>query len=75
NDTIAYLEAIKKQLSNQPDVYGRFLDILKDFKGEIIDTHGAVQAVVRLFYGNHELIQGFAVFLPAGYAIDVSQNP
>ncbi|KAJ6601223.1 histone deacetylase complex, SIN3 component [Mycena vulgaris] len=74
-DALSYLDAVKNQFQNQPEVYNRFLDIMKDFKSQAIDTPGVIQRVSRLFHGNRELIQGFNTFLPLGYRIDVSRNP
>ncbi|KAJ7916173.1 paired amphipathic helix, partial [Mycena leptocephala] len=74
-DALGYLDAIKSQFADQPEVYNRFLDIMKDFKSKIIDTPAAIQRVSRLFHGNRILIQGFNTFLPVGYRIDVSKNP
>ncbi|KAJ7146324.1 hypothetical protein C8R44DRAFT_973143 [Mycena epipterygia] len=74
-DALSYLDAVKVRFQNQPEVYNRFLDIMKDFKSQAIDTPGVIQRVSRLFHGNRELIQGFNTFLPVGYRIDVSQNP
>jgi paired amphipathic helix protein Sin3a len=31
-DALSYLEMVKKQFQDQPEVYNRFLDIMKDFK-------------------------------------------
>nr|GAT61008.1 predicted protein [Mycena chlorophos] len=58
--------------SSKPEVYNKFLDIMKDFKSQVIDTPGVIQRVSQLFQGNRALIQGFNTFLPAGYRIDVS---
>lgn len=36
NDALSYLDQIKFQFQdNQPDVYNKFLDIMKDFKGNV----------------------------------------
>jgi paired amphipathic helix protein Sin3a len=32
-DALGYLDDVKVQFQNQPDVYNHFLDIMKDFKG------------------------------------------
>ncbi|KAF8204474.1 hypothetical protein K438DRAFT_1905542 [Mycena galopus ATCC 62051] len=74
-DALSYLDAVKNQFQNQPEVYNRFLDIMKDFKSQVIDTPGVIQRVSSLFHGNRILIQGFNTFLPLGYRIDVSKNP
>ncbi|PCH44684.1 hypothetical protein WOLCODRAFT_123950 [Wolfiporia cocos MD-104 SS10] len=61
-----------------PEVYNRFLDIMKDFKSQFIDTPGVIERVSNLFHGHPTLIQGFNTFLPAGYRIDCAtdaQNP
>lgn len=31
-DALTYLEKVKQQFSQQPDVYNQFLDIMRDFK-------------------------------------------
>lgn len=33
-DALTYLDQVKFQFSDQPDVYNRFLDIMKDFKSQ-----------------------------------------
>ncbi|KAF9024116.1 hypothetical protein BDZ89DRAFT_955044 [Hymenopellis radicata] len=74
-DALSYLDAVKVQFQDKPEVYNRFLDIMKDFKGQVIDTPGVIQRVSRLFHGNPVLIQGFNTFLPVGYRIEVSVDP
>lgn len=70
NDALSYLDQVKVQFSEQPDVYNQFLDIMKDFKSGAIDTPGVIGRVSGLFAGNPDLIQGFNTFLPPGYRID-----
>lgn len=70
NDALSYLDQVKVQFHEQPDVYNRFLDIMKDFKSGAIDTPGVIGRVSTLFAGNPELIQGFNTFLPPGYRIE-----
>ena len=70
NDALSYLDQVKVQFAEHPDVYNRFLDIMKDFKGGVIDTPGVIGRVSSLFAGNPELIQGFNTFLPPGYRIE-----
>ncbi|KAF9059889.1 hypothetical protein BDP27DRAFT_1385647 [Rhodocollybia butyracea] len=74
-DALSYLDAVKHQFSEKPEVYNKFLDIMKDFKSQQIDTPGVIDRVSRLFHGNPPLIQGFNTFLPVGYRIDVSGDP
>lgn len=70
NDALSYLDQVKVQFADHPDVYNRFLDIMKDFKSGAIDTPGVIGRVSQLFAGNPELIQGFNTFLPPGYRIE-----
>ncbi|KAG8219608.1 hypothetical protein J3R82DRAFT_562 [Butyriboletus roseoflavus] len=71
-DALSYLDAVKVQFQDKPDVYNHFLDIMKDFKSEVIDTPGVIDRVSMLFHGNPSLIHGFNTFLPPGYRIDIS---
>jgi paired amphipathic helix protein Sin3a len=70
NDALSYLDQVKVQFADHPDVYNRFLDIMKDFKSGAIDTPGVIERVSQLFAGNPGLIQGFNTFLPPGYKIE-----
>lgn len=74
-DALSYLDAVKVQFQDKPDVYNHFLDIMKDFKSQLIDTPGVIERVSMLFQGNPDLIQGFNTFLPPGYHIECSQDP
>ncbi|TFK49235.1 hypothetical protein OE88DRAFT_1719716 [Heliocybe sulcata] len=73
-DALSYLDAVKVQFHDRPDVYNQFLDIMKDFKSQFIDTPGVIQRVSSLFRGHPALIEGFNTFLPAGYRIECSSN-
>ncbi|KAF9525755.1 hypothetical protein CPB83DRAFT_859047 [Crepidotus variabilis] len=74
-DALSYLDAVKNQFNDQPDVYNHFLDIMKEFKNEQIDTPGVIRRVSHLFHGHPALIQGFNTFLPIGYRIECSTDP
>ncbi|KAI0938381.1 hypothetical protein AcW1_010256 [Taiwanofungus camphoratus] len=73
-DALSYLDSVKMQFQEKPDVYNRFLDIMKDFKSQLIDTPGVIERVSHLFHGHPSLIQGFNTFLPAGYRIDCTTD-
>ncbi|XP_077966628.1 paired amphipathic helix protein Sin3a-like [Styela clava] len=73
-DALSYLDQVKFQFGNQPQVYNDFLDIMKEFKSQSIDTPGVIQRVSSLFAGHADLIVGFNTFLPPGYKIEVSGN-
>jgi histone deacetylase complex regulatory component SIN3 len=34
-DALSYLDAVKVQFNDKPEVYNRFLDIMKDFKSQV----------------------------------------
>ncbi|GIY36696.1 hypothetical protein CEXT_216131 [Caerostris extrusa] len=73
-DALSYLDQVKYKFGNQPQVYNDFLDIMKEFKSQSIDTPGVIQRVSNLFRGHPELIVGFNTFLPPGYRIEVQPN-
>lgn len=73
-DALSYLDQVKYKFGNQPQVYNDFLDIMKEFKSQSIDTPGVIARVSDLFKGHPELIVGFNTFLPPGYKIEVQQN-
>lgn len=73
-DALSYLDQVKYKFGNQPQVYNDFLDIMKEFKSQSIDTPGVIQRVSNLFKGHPELIVGFNTFLPPGYKIEVQAN-
>ncbi|XP_077996855.1 paired amphipathic helix protein Sin3a-like isoform X2 [Glandiceps talaboti] len=70
-DALSYLDQVKLQFGNQPQVYNDFLDIMKEFKSQSIDTPGVINRVSNLFKGHPDLIVGFNTFLPPGYKIEV----
>ncbi|KAJ8963093.1 hypothetical protein NQ318_018557 [Aromia moschata] len=76
-DALSYLDLVKFKFGSKPQVYNDFLDIMKEFKSQSIDTPGVIQRVSNLFKGFPELIVGFNTF-PApwqsdqGYAYQVS---
>ncbi|XP_046452720.1 paired amphipathic helix protein Sin3b-like isoform X1 [Daphnia pulex] len=70
-DALSYLDQVKYKFGNQPQVYNDFLDIMKEFKSQSIDTPGVIARVSSLFRGHPELIVGFNTFLPPGYKIEV----
>jgi len=73
-DALSYLDQVKYKFGNQPQVYNDFLDIMKEFKSQSIDTPGVIARVSSLFRGHPELIVGFNTFLPPGYKIEVHSN-
>lgn len=73
-DALSYLDLVKFKFGTKPQVYNDFLDIMKEFKSQSIDTPGVIQRVSSLFKGFPDLIVGFNTFLPPGYKIEVQRS-
>ncbi|XP_043231433.1 paired amphipathic helix protein Sin3b-like isoform X2 [Amphibalanus amphitrite] len=73
-DALSYLDQVKSKFQNNPEVYNDFLDIMKEFKAQNIDTPGVITRVSSLFRGHPALIVGFNTFLPPGYKIEVQSS-
>ncbi|XVF02345.1 hypothetical protein REPUB_Repub04eG0167600 [Reevesia pubescens] len=69
NDALAYLKAVKDIFLEKKEKYDEFLEVMKDFKAQRIDTAGVIARVKELFKGYRDLILGFNTFLPKGYEI------
>ncbi|KAF8102258.1 hypothetical protein N665_0199s0033 [Sinapis alba] len=69
NDALAYLKAVKDKFQDKREKYDEFLEVMKDFKAQRVDTSGVILRVKELFKGNRELILGFNTFLPKGFEI------
>lgn len=70
-DALLYLDQVKIEFGERPHIYNEFLDIMKHFKAQQIDTPGVIQRVSNLFKGNKRLVLGFNTFLPEGYKIEL----
>ncbi|KAJ8773731.1 hypothetical protein K2173_006381 [Erythroxylum novogranatense] len=69
NDALSYLKAVKDIFQDKREKYDDFLEVMKDFKAQRIDTAGVIARVKDLFKGHRSLILGFNTFLPKGYEI------
>ncbi|XP_076908642.1 paired amphipathic helix protein Sin3-like 2 [Bidens hawaiensis] len=74
NDALSYLKEVKNMFQDQREKYDMFLDVMKDFKAQRIDTAGVIARVKELFKGHNNLIFGFNTFLPKGYEITVIED-
>ena len=70
-DALMYLDQVKMEFGDRPHIYNEFLDIMKTFKSQAIDTPGVIRRVASLFHGNRRLVLGFNTFLPEGYRIEL----
>ena len=73
-DALAYLDQVKMKFEDKPEIYNQFLDIMKEFKAQSIDTPGVIERVLQLFNGHRMLILGFNTFLPPGYKIEFTTD-
>ncbi len=74
-DALTYLDKVKNEFGHSSPVYNQFLEIMKNFKSQVLDTPGVIARVSELFRGHNALILGFNTFLPPGYRIEISQLP
>ena len=70
-DALMYLDQVKMEFGDFPQIYNEFLEIMKTFKSQEIDTPGVIRRVAALFHGNKRLVLGFNTFLPEGYRIEL----
>jgi len=73
-DALLYLDQVKIAFGDKPEIYNEFLDIMKNFKAQEIDTPGVIHQVSTLFRGHNRLILGFNTFLPDGYKIELGAD-
>eukprot|EP00250_Pteridium_aquilinum_P014819 c22220_g5_i1 orf=585-4820(-) len=69
DDAFSYLKAVKDIFKDKKGKYDEFLEVMKDFKAQRINTSGVITRVKELFKGHRDLILGFNTFLPKGYEI------
>ncbi|XP_021516293.1 paired amphipathic helix protein Sin3b isoform X2 [Meriones unguiculatus] len=73
-DALTYLDQVKIRFGSDPATYNGFLEIMKEFKSQSIDTPGVIRRVSQLFHEHPDLIVGFNAFLPLGYRIDIPKS-
>jgi histone deacetylase complex regulatory component SIN3 len=73
-DALLYLDQVKLEFGNRPRIYNEFLEIMKLFKAQEVDTVGVIHRVRTLFRGYNNLILGFNTFLPEGYKIEMREG-
>lgn len=68
-DAMAYLDAVKLEFRNQPEIYDEFLSIMGRFKTKEMLPPDVIMEVARLFRGRNALVLRFNRFLPEGHKI------
>ena len=66
-DALLYLNQVKAEFRDEPEIYNEFLEIVKSFRSQQIDMPALIRRVSTLFVGHGKLIDGFSTFLPKGY--------
>ena len=56
-------------MRDKKHTYDEFLEIMKEFKAQRLDTEGVIKRVKTIFAGHIDLILGFNQFLPRGHEI------
>jgi histone deacetylase complex regulatory component SIN3 len=69
NSAVMYLDDVKREFIDQPDIYNEFLAVMKEFKSGGLDTVGVRARVMELFKGHRKVLLGFNAFLPPNCAI------
>lgn len=64
-----YLDAVKLEFRDQPEIYDEFLAIMGRFKTKQMLPPDVIVEVARLFRGRNSLVLRFNRFLPEGYKI------
>ncbi|KFY42798.1 hypothetical protein V494_02228 [Pseudogymnoascus sp. VKM F-4513 (FW-928)] len=66
----SYLDQVRAQFIDQPDIYNTFLHTMKDYTDLVIDIPGVINRMSELFAGHPSLVRGFSTFLSEGYQIE-----
>ncbi|ETV81979.1 hypothetical protein, variant 1 [Aphanomyces astaci] len=61
-----YLDQVKHQLTDQPELFKQFLSLMKAFQADTLNTRDVVRRIEVLFHGHPDLVTGFLTFLPPG---------
>ncbi|AQK79692.1 Paired amphipathic helix protein Sin3-like 3 [Zea mays] len=68
-DALAYLKAVKDKFQEKRHTYEQFIQVMRDFKSDRLDSTGVIARVKTIFHGYPDLILGFNAFLPKEHAI------
>ncbi|KAG0434138.1 Paired amphipathic helix protein Sin3-like 3, partial [Dictyocoela muelleri] len=63
----SFLKSVKKAFTDDPSLYDQFLELLRDFRSNLITIDCVVKASWYLFKNHAYLNKEFAAFLPEGY--------
>ena len=72
-DALAYLAKVKTEFQDNDETYNMFLEIMKEFKSQHIDTTEVIRRVLHLFRHHEHLLLDFNIFLPPNQQISPAQ--
>ncbi|OBT57880.1 hypothetical protein VE04_02110, partial [Pseudogymnoascus sp. 24MN13] len=72
--TFSYVDQVMLQFADQPNNYNTFLQILRDYRSQVIGYPVMASRMSKLFAGHPNLIPGFNIYLPAEYRIECSST-
>ncbi|KAF9445677.1 hypothetical protein P691DRAFT_254893 [Macrolepiota fuliginosa MF-IS2] len=68
-DAVSYVDLVKTRLAeDESEVYVKFLDLMKGFHTQQIDTPSLIEQINVLFERHPDLINGFDKFLPSEHS-------
>ena len=73
-DALAYLDRVKITFLEEPEIYNKYLDLMKSFRDQCFNTSDLIDHVSELFNGHEGLLRDFSLFLPPGYSIETVKN-
>ncbi|XP_018439632.1 paired amphipathic helix protein Sin3-like 6 isoform X2 [Raphanus sativus] len=72
SDALHYLRTVRTIFHDNVGKYETFLEIMRDFKAQRVDTAGVIDRIKDLFRGYNDLLLGFNTFLPKDHTITLS---
>ncbi|EJD34279.1 hypothetical protein AURDEDRAFT_176672 [Auricularia subglabra TFB-10046 SS5] len=73
-DALRYLVDAKRQLCCDPSIYEEFVQILREYKADVLDTGDVIERVWQIFDPYPDLKEGFRKFLPRGCPVDIAMH-
>ncbi len=70
-DALHYLDQVKAETGDEPEIYDEFLDIMKLLKTGQIDMTSVLSSVAGLLEGHPQLLYAFNMFIPKIWEMEV----
>ncbi|KAJ9091443.1 hypothetical protein QFC20_007633 [Naganishia adeliensis] len=69
-EAFEYVDMVKKQCSDRPHMYSRFLDVVVQLKQDNASASKVINSICAMFYDRPVLLNGFNMFLQTGCRIE-----